>query len=109
VARNTLTKDQTTEASAADRKQRWPSLRTLAVTKARTMLADLINVVIYRGERVVVERRGKAVAALVSVEDLDFLEKLEDRLDLEAARTALAEAEKKGTTSWNKLKADLGL
>lgn len=96
MARNRLTKDQTSEASAADRKQRWPTLRTLAVTKARIMLADLINVVVYRGERVVVERRGKAVAALVSVEDLDFLEKLEDRLDLEAARTALAEAREEG-------------
>ena len=52
----------------------------------------------------VVERRGKGVAAIVPVGDLEFLEALEDRLDLEAARAALKEAEKKGTVSWAQLK-----
>jgi len=39
----------------------------------------------------VLERHGKAVAALVSVEDLELLEDLEDRLDLEAVRAAREE------------------
>ena len=34
---------------------------------------------------------------------------LEERIDLEEARTALADAKKKGTVSWKKIKADLGL
>lgn len=39
----------------------------------------------------------------------EFLEKLADRIDLEDARSALADVEKKGTISWKKIKADLGL
>ena len=78
----------------------------LEISKARENLADTINRVKYKGERVVLNRRGKAIAALVSLEDLALLEKLEDRLDLEDALKALKEP---GTVSWKKVKADLGL
>jgi len=78
----------------------------MEVSKARENLADTINRVKYKGERVVLNRRGKAIAALVSLEDLAILEKLEDRLDLEDALKALKEP---GTVSWKKVKADLGL
>lgn len=47
--------------------------------------------------------------ALVPVEDLALLEALEDRVDLDDARAALAEARGKGTIPWEELKADLGL
>ena len=43
------------------------------------------------------------------IEDLAFLEELEDRLDLEEARAALAEAGTDGTIPWEKVKKDLGL
>jgi len=79
----------------------------LPATKAREQFADIINRVSYRGERVVLERRGKGVAALVPVEDLQLLEALEDRLDVEAARAALAE--KGPSLPWSKLKAELGI
>ena len=45
----------------------------------------------YREERIILERRGKAVAVLVPMEDLSRLEALEDRLDAEAARRARRE------------------
>ena len=45
---------------------------------------------------------------MVPIEDLELLEQLEDRLDLEAARAALAEAKIKGTSPWEKIKAVLG-
>ena len=79
----------------------------LPATKAREQFADIINRVSYRGERIVLERRGKGVAALVPVEDLQLLEALEDRLDVEAARAALAE--KGPSIPWSKLKAELGI
>jgi prevent-host-death family protein len=75
----------------------------------RRELAETLNRVSYKGERVVVERRGKVVAAIVPVGDLELLEALEDRLDLEAARAALKEAERMGTVPWARLKKDLGL
>lgn len=78
----------------------------LEISKARENLADTINRVKYKGERVVLNRRGKAIAALVSLEDLALLEKLEDRMDLEDALKALEEP---GNIPWKKVKAELGL
>ncbi|MEW1547576.1 type II toxin-antitoxin system Phd/YefM family antitoxin [Streptomyces tsukubensis] len=48
----------------------------IPVTQARAELAELINRVVYGGERVVVTRHGKPLVALVSAEDLDRLERL---------------------------------
>lgn len=81
-------------------------MTSLPVSKARQELAELINRVAYKGERIVIERHGKDVAALVPTEDLQVLESLEDRIDLEDARKALKE---KGAIPWEKVKADLGL
>ena len=81
----------------------------LAASKAREDFADILNRVAYRGERIVLHRRGKDVAALIPVEDLALLRELEDRFDLEEARAALAEAKEKGTIPWEQLKAELGL
>src|SRR6266849_3750370 len=48
------------------------------VTQARAEFADLVNRVVFGGERVVLTRHGKPIAALVSAADLDRLE-LADR------------------------------
>ncbi|WP_030865472.1 type II toxin-antitoxin system Phd/YefM family antitoxin [Streptomyces sp. NRRL S-37] len=48
----------------------------IPVTQARAELADLINRVVYGGERVVVTRHGKPLVALVSADDLRRLEEL---------------------------------
>ena len=45
--------------------------------EAKTRLSEYLNRVSYRGERIIVERHGKPVAALVSVEDLSRLEALD--------------------------------
>ena len=76
---------------------------------ARDGLSDTLNRVSYGKERIVIKRHGKEVAALVPMEDLEFLEELEDRLDLEEAREALLEAGEKGTLPWKMVKKDLGL
>ncbi|MCM2391676.1 type II toxin-antitoxin system Phd/YefM family antitoxin [Streptomyces albipurpureus] len=46
----------------------------IPVTQARAELAELINRVVYGGERVVVTRHGKPLVALVSASDLERLE-----------------------------------
>ncbi len=46
----------------------------IPVTQARAELAELINRVVYGGERVVVTRHGKPLVALVSAADLEELE-----------------------------------
>jgi prevent-host-death family protein len=80
-------------------------METISISDARERLADLGNRVALRGERLVVERRGKNLFALVSVEDLELLERLEDKLDLDAIRAAKDEPAK----PWAQVKKALGL
>ncbi len=82
---------------------------TISTVKAREQLSTVINRAAFGKERVVLTRRGKEVAAVVPIEDVKLLEELEDRIDLEEARAALAETRSKGTIPWEKIKADLGL
>jgi prevent-host-death family protein len=74
--------------------------------KARDEFSDVINRAAYGKERVVLTRRGKELAAVVPIEDVKFLQDLEDRIDLESARDALKEP---GTIAWRQLKKELGL
>lgn len=76
---------------------------------ARDNFADTLNRVSYIKERVVIRRHGRDVAAVVPIEDLQFLEEIEDRLDLEEAITALKEADGEELIPWEKVKKDLGL
>jgi prevent-host-death family protein len=50
---------------------------TISTSKAREFLADLITEVAYKGERVILTRHGKPVAAIISAEDLERLEAME--------------------------------
>ena len=81
----------------------------ISASRARSDMAEVLNRVAYKGERVLLHRRGKNVAAVVPIEDYALLEKLEDRIDLEDAREALKEVKKKGTIPWERIKAELGL
>ena len=64
----------------------------ISASKAREHFSDTINRVVYRGERIILYRRGKSLAAVVPIADLAALEQLEDQRDLEAAKKALAES-----------------
>lgn len=66
-------------------------MTSIAITEARDDLAELVNRATYGGERVILTRRGKPVAAIISAEDLAFFEELEDADDIRAAEAALAE------------------
>ena len=76
------------------------------ITEIGDNLADAINRVARRGERIVLERRGKGVAALVPIDDLETLERLEDDADVKAAHKALKE---KGFVLHDDIKSRLGL
>ena len=69
----------------------------------------MINRVTYAKDRVRITRRGKQVAAVVPIEDLELLERLEDEIDIREAQKALADARKHGTIPWDEVKTDLGL
>ncbi len=78
----------------------------LAATAVRDSFGDTLNRVAYRGERIVLERHGKAVAALVSVDDLSRLEALEDQDDVQAVRKARRE---RGRVPYEKVRRKAGL
>jgi prevent-host-death family protein len=80
----------------------------LDLTRARARLTESVNRVSYRGERIVIQKHGRPVAALVSIEDLALIRELEDRIDLEDARKALAEAHGR-SIPWETVKRELGL
>jgi len=60
----------------------------MSVKSIRDKLADAINRVAKDGERVVLTQKSKGVAAIVSMEDLAALQRLEDEADVKAARKA---------------------
>jgi len=65
--------------------------RTITTADARKNFADIVNTVAYGKEPVVLTRRGQEIAALVSIEELRLLEKIEDHIDIVDARKALEE------------------
>lgn len=81
----------------------------VATKDLRRHLSDYLNPANHAKERHVVTRKGKNVAAVVPMEDFELLEALEDVVELDEARKALAEAARQGTVRWDDLKAELGL
>ena len=80
---------------------------TVSTSKARDDFAEMINQVAYRGERVVLDRHGKPIAAIIPIDDLAFLEELENHMNVEAAERALAESDER--IPYEKLRQELGL
>lgn len=77
----------------------------IAASEARENFATILNEVAFGGERIRLHRHGKDVAAVVPIEDVELLEALEDEMDLDAARKALAE--KGPRIKWEQLKTQL--
>lgn len=81
-------------------------MTTLEASALRQGISDALNRVAYTGERIIIRRHGKPIAALVSVEEAILLDAIEVRLDLAAAKKALKE---KGSIPWAEVKKRLGL
>jgi prevent-host-death family protein len=67
------------------------SIESLPASQARARLSELLNLVSTRGDRIILERHGKPVAALISIEDLEMFQYLEDQAEIALANEALAE------------------
>lgn len=78
----------------------------LAVSKVHEDFSGTINRVAKKRERIILHRRGKDIAALVSLEDLALLEELEDRLDVEAALKVLNDLTDE-VVPWEQAKTEL--
>jgi len=86
-------------------------MTTLQITEARSNFSETLEQVAYQHDRVRIMRRNKVMAVLVSAEDAEFLEAMEDRVDLNEAKAELArmKTKKQRPIPWNKAKTKLGL
>ena len=90
-------------------------MTTVTAARAAKSFAKTLERVRVGRERIIVERNGKELAAIVPVEDLKLLmrlvEEVEDNALAELAIEREREAETKGETPipWTKVRRDLGL
>ena len=64
---------------------------TITTVDARKNFADIVNKVSYGQDPIILTRRGEKIAALVSIEELELLQQIEDAIDIEDAKQALSE------------------
>lgn len=79
----------------------------LPASQARERFSEILNEVSYGHVRMVLQRHGKDVAAVISAEDLKRFEELEDRADLLEMERVLEKAET--PIPWDQAKAELGV
>lgn len=84
----------------------------VSVSDARDQLASIIDRVRAEHEPVFLSRRGRRVAAVIDVDDLErLIELAEDMADIRAAEESREEMRrtKSEPIPWDQVKADLGL
>ncbi len=69
----------------------------MSTSNLRENLSSVIDALRYSGDRVLVTQHGRPVAALIDVEDLALLEKIEDREDMALVRRRIREGTEKVT------------
>lgn len=84
------------------------SITSISTAEAKEQFSELINRVSHSKERIVLTRRDKEVAAIISLDDLQILLKAESQNDLKEATEALQEARTKGTVTLEDVKEELG-
>ena len=79
----------------------------ISTSDLRKGTADALNRVAYGGDRIALQRRGKDVAVIVSLEDYELLKTIEDKVDLAMIRKIKDEPGE--DVLWDDLKKELGL
>jgi antitoxin (DNA-binding transcriptional repressor) of toxin-antitoxin stability system len=78
----------------------------LSTSVARQRFSEILSRAEYAGERTVLHRRQKPVAAVVPIQDLELIERIENEIDVKAVRKARKE---KGAIAWERIKKEAGL
>jgi len=79
----------------------------ITTADARKKLSNIINRVAFGNESFVLTRRGEPLAAMISIEALRLLQKLEDQIDIEDAWKA--KNEPGNPLSWEEFKKEIKL
>ncbi len=82
----------------------------LSIGEAGDHLDAVVDRVVAGHERIVLTNSGRRVAVMVSMQDLEILEALEDEADARAAFSALHDPDNAGQRpTWSDVKAQLAL
>jgi prevent-host-death family protein len=86
----------------------------IPVSEFKNEISETLNRVVYSGERVLLQRHGKDVVALVSMKELQVLEdieQMEDEIDIKKALIALKDLKsgKDKAVTWDEVKKDFGV
>lgn len=76
--------------------------------EAKEEFSELINRVSHNKERIILTRRGKEIAAIVPIEDVNVLLATQSKSDLEDAMEALKEARSTSSITLDELKEEIG-
>jgi len=80
----------------------------ISVSEMRNDFPSTLNKAAYQGERIILKRHGKELVAVISLEDLALLERLEDEEDIREAKHLLSDSTQK-PISYAKVRKELGL
>ena len=83
-------------------------MASISTVVARNDFSTVLNRAAFGKERVILKRRGKPIAAVVPMDDVELLEAIENQLDVADALAARKEARKKGAKSLAQLRTELG-
>lgn len=81
-------------------------IKTINSAKARRSFSDLLNETGFGGHRTVITRKGKAVAAMVPLDDLEAIQALEDQKDVTETQRILSDKESE-FIPWEQAKKEL--
>ena len=70
--------------------------QTYSIVEAREHFSEICEKAAFNKNRFILSRRGKDFVAVIPIEDLRFIEEMEEKRDLELALEALKEARKEG-------------
>jgi len=83
-------------------------MNAVSAADAHADFAKILDRAAQGKERLRITQDGQALAAVVPIEDLELLEELEDRIDIEDAHAALEEAKVGGVVTLDEFRASLG-
>jgi prevent-host-death family protein len=75
---------------------------------AKEEFTELVNRVAHNKERIILTRRGKDIAVIIPIEDLQLLQSSQDKHDLNDAVEALKDARQHGTITLDAFKEQIG-
>jgi len=81
-------------------------VKTITSADARKSFSDLLNESGFGGRRIIVTRRGRAVAAVVPIDDLEAIQAMEDQKDITEANRILSD-KKSEYIPWEQAKKEL--